>query len=170
MMKRAKWKMAALFILTVGMAAGCGKKDGFGAVQKTYFFNYQVDSAYVCSEYEGYKPEEGNQLLVADITVKNTFDNEIEMYDTDFQAQWGGEGDDDFRFPITFDGTEEGMAPLTDEQLPGIYTMAKGESRSGLLVFEVPDGTQDFSISYMEAFDDDSTGDTFFVNFTAETR
>ncbi len=75
-----------------------------------------------------------------------------------------------FSLPITFNGTEEGLATLTQEQLPGVYTMAKGESRTGLLIFEVPDGYQDFSISYMEAFDDDSTGDTFFVNFTAETR
>ena len=146
------------------------KKDGFGATQKTYFFSYKVDSAYVCSEYEGYTPEAGNQLLVASVTLKNTFGEEIEMYDTDFQAQWGGSGEDDFSLPITFNGTEEGLATLTQEQLPGVYTMAKGESRTGLLIFEVPDGYQDFSISYMEAFDDDSTGDTFFVNFTAETR
>lgn len=169
-MKRMKQMVTVLLILTVLMASGCGKKDGFGATQKTYFFSYKVDSAYVCSEYEGYTPEAGNQLLVASVTLKNTFGEEIEMYDTDFQAQWGGSGEDDFSLPITFNGTEEGLATLTQEQLPGVYTMAKGESRTGLLIFEVPDGYQDFSISYMEAFDDDSTGDTFFVNFTAETR
>ena len=143
-MKRMKQMVTVLLVLTVLMASGCGKKDGFGATQKTYFFSYKVDSAYVCSEYEGYTPEAGNQLLVARVTLKNTFGEEI--------------------------GTEEGLATLTQEQLPGVYTMAKGESRTGLLIFEVPDGYQDFSISYMEAFDDDSTGDTFFVNFTAETR
>lgn len=169
-MKRMRRTMAVLFILTVLMVSGCGKKDGFGANQKTYFFNYKVDSAYVCSEFEGYTPAEGNQILVASVTIKNTFKEQIEMYDTDFQAQWGGAGDDDFSLPITFDGTEEGLDPLTEEQLPGIYTMDKGETRTGLLVFEVPEGLQDFSISYMEAFDDDSTGDTYFVNFTAETK
>lgn len=169
-MKRMKKMMAVLFALTVLVISGCGKKDGFGATMKTYFFNYQVDSAYVCGEFEGYKPAEGNQLLVASVTIKNTFNEEIEMYDTDFQAQWGEEGEEAFSLPITFDGTEEGLDPLTDEQLPGIYPLAKGESRSGLLIFEVPEGKQDFSISYMEAFDDDSTGETFFVNFTAETK
>lgn len=170
-MKKLRKSMCMCFILAMVLAmSGCGKKDGFGAVMKTYFFSYQVDSAYVCSEFEGYKPEEGKQLLVASVTIKNTFDDEIEMYDTDFQAQWGGEGEDDFSFPITFDGTEEGLATLTDDQLPGIYTLPKGETKTGLLIFEVPGGLQDFSISYMEAFSDDSTGDTFFVNFTAETR
>ncbi len=160
-------------LMTMVMAlafAGCGKKDGFGATMKTYFFIYTVNSAYVCAEFEGYQPAEGNQLLVAEVTIKNTFDEEIEMYDTDFQAQWGGSGDDDFSVPITWDGTEEGMTPLTDDQLPGIYSLAKGESRTGLLVFEVPEGKTELSISYMEAFDDDSTGETFFVNFTAEQK
>lgn len=164
--------LTVLLALALGLSmAGCGKKDGFGAVKKTYFFTYTVNSAYVCNEFEGYQPAEGNRLLVADVTVKSTFDSEIEMYDTDFQAQWGEEGDDAFSVPITYDGTEEGMEVLTENQFPGIYPLAKGESRTGLLVFEVPaDCGLDFSISYMEAFDDDSTGDTFFVNFTAETR
>ena len=35
-------------LMTMVMAlafAGCGKKDGFGATMKTYFFNYTVNSA-----------------------------------------------------------------------------------------------------------------------------
>ena len=144
-----------LMVMVMALSfAGCGKKDGFGATKKTYFFDYTVNSAYVCSEFEGYQPAEGNELLVAEVT-----------------AQWGGTGDEDFSVPITYDGTEEGLAPLNEEQLPGIYTLAKkGESRTGLLVFEVPAGNKEFSISYMEAFDDDSTGDTYFVNFTAEAK
>lgn len=157
-------------MLAASLLGGCGKKDGFGATQKTYFFDYTVNSAYVCSEFEGYQPEEGNSLLVADVTVKSTFDSAIEMYDTDFQAQWGSDGEDDFSMPITFDGTEEGLDVLTEEQLPGIYTLQPKESRTGLLIFEVPEGNLELSISYMEAFDDDTTGDTFFVNFTAEQK
>ena len=159
-----------LSLMLVASLAGCGKKDGFGATKKTYFFDYTVNSAYVCSEFEGYQPEEGNSLLVAEVTVKSTFDTAIEMYDTDFQAQWGGEGDEDFSMPITFDGTEEGMDVLTEEQLPGIYPLQPKESRTGLLIFEIPEGTLDLSISYMEAFDDDTTGETYFVNFTAEQK
>ena len=98
-----------LMVMVMALSfAGCGKKDGFGATKKTYFFDYTVNSAYVCSEFEGYQPAQGNELLVA--------------------------------------------------------------SRTGLLVFEVPAGNKEFSISYMEAFDDDSTGDTYFVNFTAEAK
>ena len=44
------------------------------------------------------------------------------------------------------------------------------EEVRGLLVYEVPEGYQDFSISHMEYFDDESTGDTFFVFFTAKEQ
>ena len=66
----------------------------------TMFFDFTVTGAYLAEEYEGYQPAEGNQLLVADITVKNTFEQSIEMYDTDFQVQWD-DGDDAYAYPIT---------------------------------------------------------------------
>lgn len=43
-----------------------------GDVMRTYFFDYTVNSAYTCKEFEGYTPAEGNKLLVAELTVKNT--------------------------------------------------------------------------------------------------
>lgn len=132
---------------------------------KSYFFDCIVRSAYLSNEFEGYHTGEGNTLLVANITVTNTFKEEIKMYDTDFQAQWGGEGEDDFSVPITYDGTEEGMDVLRDNQLPGVYSLQPRESRTGLLVFEIPKNRFELSISYMEAFDDDTTGETYFINF-----
>lgn len=179
MKEKMKKIVSALLVLTLAFTmAGCGKKvdsDGYkegklGDTMKTYFFDYTVNSAYVTNEFEGYTPSEGNRLLVAEVTIKNTFKEEIEMYDTDFQAQWDSDGDEDFSVPITYDGTEEGMAPLNDQQLAGIYTLASKEEVTGLLVFEVPEGKTDLSISYMEAFDDDSTGTTYFVFFTAEEK
>ena len=48
------------------------------------------------------------------------------------------------------------------------------EERTGELVFEVPEGEKDFSVSTMELFDDGSLegeeGDTFFVFFSAEAK
>ena len=34
-----------LSLMLVASLAGCGKKDGFGATKKTYFFDYTVNSA-----------------------------------------------------------------------------------------------------------------------------
>lgn len=145
--------------------------DGFaegrmGDVMRTYFFDYSVNSAQVCDAFEGVLPGDDNVFLVADVTVQNTSRSSIEMYDTDFQAQWNG--GDGFSLPITFDReTGDDLGTVSDRQLPGTYTLDADEARTGLLVFEVPAGNQDFSISYQEYFSDDTTGDVFFVFFTA---
>lgn len=125
----------------------------------------------MAKEYEGYLPAEGNELLVAEVTVKNTSTSSIEMYDTDFQVQWNSDDEEAFCYPITTDPeTFEELPPLTDEQLPGTYPLSVDEEVTGLLVYEVPAGNRDFSISYLEQFDDNSEGDTFFVFFTAEDQ
>ncbi len=137
----------------------------FGDVMKTYFFSYCVNSAYLCDEYNGYLPADGKRLLVADVTVKNTYNESIEMYDTDFQVQWNTEGEDDYDVPITYY-----TDPVSAEQLPTTYELSVNEEKTGLLVFEVPEGYKDFSISYLEMFDDESEGDVFFVYFTADEK
>ena len=143
-----------------------GYEEGrFGDTMETYFFDYTVNSAYLCDEYNGYLPLDGNRLLVAEVTVKNTFTESIEMYDTDFQVQWNTDGEDDYDVPITY--YED---PVSDDQLPAVYELSVNEEKTGLLVFEVPEGYKDFSISYLELFDDDSEGDVFFVYFTADEQ
>lgn len=158
-----------------GESKGTGyAEDGYaegriGDTMHTYFFDYTVNSAYVCTEYEGYVPAGGNELLVAEITVKNTRRSTVTMVDYDFQAQWSSSQEDDaYAWPITLEED-----PVSDEQLPGEYDLGVNEERTGLLVFEVPAGNKDFSISTVEWFDDGTEegemGDTFFVFFTAET-
>ncbi len=143
-------------------------RGGLGDTMHTCFFDYTVNSSYVCSSYGGYTAADGYELLVADVTVKNAFTTGIEMYDTDFQAQWNDTADDAYEFPLTC--YTENNETLTDEMLPSTYTLAVNESRTGLLVYEIPRGNTDFSISYMERFEDESTGDTFFVYFTTEQK
>lgn len=175
-----KWICALLALALASGLAGCGagKSDGgvyaedgyaegrMGDVMHTVFFDYTVNSAYTCDTFEGYTPEEGNQLLVAEVTVKNTDRATIEMYDTDFQVQWGGHGEDEYDFPITLYSDET----VSDAQLPGVYELGIAEERTGLLVYEVPAGEKDFSISYMEVFADESEGDLFFVFLTANAQ
>lgn len=181
-MKRIGAVLLAM-VLTLALA-GCGgssdksgeskgpgyAEDGYaegrlGDTMHTYFFDYTVNSAYVCDDFEGYTPAADKILLVAEITVKNTSKETIPMY-YDFQAQWGDEGDDDFAWPI------EDM--VSDEQLPTDYELGVNEERTGLLVFEVPADNQDFSISTAEYFDNGTEegelGDTFFVFLTAKPQ
>ena len=133
---------------------------------RTYFFDYTVNSAYTCKEFEGYTPAEGNKLLVAEITVKNTDRSTVTMYDTDFQIQWGDDDDDDaYDAPITYYGDA-----VSDDQLPEEYDLSVNEERTGLLVFEVPEDSKDYSISYLEQFSNETEGDVFFVYFTAKDK
>lgn len=144
-------------------------EGGLGDVMHTYFFTYTVNNAYVCEQYEDYVPTEGYDLLVADVTVKNTSGDTITMYDTDFQVQWGDDDNDDaFDVPITY--YVETTDTISEDIFPYEYDLENKESRTGQLVFEVPEGLNEYSISYMEYFSDDTSGDTFFVYFTAEKK
>lgn len=176
--------MGLVLALSLVMLTGCSllggilgeeRGDGYavdgyaegemGDTLHTYFFDYTVNSAYLCDSFEEYEAtQEGFRLLVAEVTVKNTFSESIPMYDVDFQVQWG-EGATEYDVPITYY-----VEAVSDQQLPDEYELETEESRTGLLVFEVPEGTEEFSISYLEYFDDGSEGDVFFVDFSAEDR
>lgn len=140
-MKQRLFALAAAVVMALGLTAcgGSGSSEGrTGDTMETYFFDFTVNSAYLTSDYAGRTPGEGNVLLVADITVKNTFEQSIEMYDTDFQVQWD-DGDDAYAYPITTDmETYTEVEPVGENQLPGTYPMAVDEERSGELVYEVP--------------------------------
>lgn len=148
---------------TTAVTAEDGYAEGrLGDTMHTSFFDFTVTEAYTTASYGGYVATTGKQLLVTTVTVKNPGRQSVEMYDTDFQAQWSGDGDNDFSVPLT-----QTVEPLTADQLPETYSVGVGDARTGVLVFEVPDGERDFSLSYLEVFSDESEGDVFFVYFTA---
>ena len=148
-------------------------EDGFaegrlGDTLHSVFMNFSVNSA---GDYHGHAAPEGSRVLVVELTVKNTFKESLPMWDDDFQAQWtASETTDEFAWPITEGEDGADLDPVADEQFPAEYELAVGESRTGTLVFDVPEDEKDFSISHMELFSDGSEGDTFFVYFTAEKR
>lgn len=146
-----------------------GSADGFiGDTLRTAFFDYTVNSAYTCAEFGGYTPAEGNRLLVVNLTVYNPTIQTQPMFDTDFQLGWGTpdeEGYDEmYGYPL------ETETPLCEDQFPVEYELGIQETRTGTLVYEVPADYKDFSVSYWEYYSDGSTGDMFFVYFTAEEQ
>lgn len=181
-MSKRKMKTAAVLVAATALfgLAGCslfgGGKDTnegrIGDTMETDFYDYTVNSAYVCDEFEGRAASEGMELLVVDVTIKNTFNESIPMSDWDFQAQWGEDDDDEaYAFPITSDPeTGEEIAAVSEDQLPYEYEMAIDEVREGLLVYEVPAGYSDFSLSAQDMYADETTGDVYFVYFTAERQ
>ena len=151
-------------------------EDGFGegrlgdTIHST-FMDFTVNSAYTTSDYNGHAAPEGMKVLVVEMTIKNTFKETLPMWDDDFQGQWTASAEtEEYAWPITEGEDGSDLETVADEQLPAEYELAVGESRTGMLVFDVPADEKDFSISHMELFDDGSEGDTFFVYFTAQDQ
>lgn len=134
-------------------------QGGLNTVMHTEFFTFTLTGAALHSTLGDYMPGLGQAVLAVDLEVKNTFSETIPMFDTDFLLQWGS--------------TEEDQAyclldTVADDQLPERYDLEKGQSRSGRLYFTVPQDAENFTLTYLERFDDGTTGDAFSVTFTAD--
>lgn len=182
MKKQISTLFLAAFLLVLLTACGSDSKvvlpkDGFaegsmGDTMRTYFFDYTLNSAYTCSKYEGYIPTPGYDLLVVEIAIKNTHTESLPMFDWDFIILYSDFTSEEqiYDYPIT--SYDDVIIPEATRQtlLPSEYNLEKEESRTGLLLFEVPAGDTEFTFSYTESFEDDSIGDTFDVGVTATRR
>lgn len=193
MMKNMK-KIIALFFMTVMLLslAGCGKSgierasmgdedsdvqvydndDGTktfvgrtGSNMRTQWFDFTVNDAYQTTEaIGGYTPSAGNVLVVVDMTLKNTFTESVPMSDWDFQLQWGDDSDDAFAFPV------ETNEAILDNQFESEFTMKINQEVNGCYIFEAPEGYDDFSVSFLEYYEDDTEGNLYFVYFSADEK
>ena len=112
--------MLALILTACGSSPVILPEDGVaegkqGDTMRTYFFDYTVNSAYTCSKYEGYIPSPGYDLLVAEVTVKNTFGESITMFDWDFLVLFDDDTqeEDVYDYPIELDPTRMWKSPQT---------------------------------------------------------
>ena len=130
-----------------------------GGTFRTAFFDFTIDDVDSCSSYEGYTPADGMQLIDVTVTVKNTFGDELPMFNSDFQIQWHdlGDKDEDFGVGVILSDSETVM--------PEEYTQKRAETVTYHIIYEVPAEAKEFSISYLEYYSDDTTGDVFFCFF-----
>ena len=147
-----------------------GVKYGYiGDTMSTEWFDFTVDDAYSCSEYRGCAPSAGCKLVVVTMSLKNTCGQPVDMWGDDFVLIWGSDDDDTLDLDIPL------PAGLSGEQFPDEYVLGINASRTGVMLYEVPEEFRDFSIWFIEIFEsetdpDGEEGDTFFVDFTAEDR
>ena len=171
-MKRTKlWLAGGMAALAVTIT-GCSVIPGMGGNEtgeshlgdtvSTLWFDYVVNSADPMDTYEGYTAAEGNKLVVVDLTMKNTFDESVPMFDTDFQLYWGDYNDDEWALPLEV---------YCDAQLPAEYYLSIDETREGVLVYEVPTDVRDFTFAFLEVRDNGTEegeeGDLYLTYFTA---
>jgi len=144
-------------------SSGDGSEQVFyiGDTISTVWFDFTVDSVEVLNEYEGYTAQEGKKLLVVQLSLKSTFTSSSDMFQEDFVAGWDLVDEDDFDYV-------EPLSAYCDAQFPDEYSLGINESRTGLLIYEVPADQKDFWINFMEYFADESYGDSYFVYFTAD--
>lgn len=164
--KAAPWLLVALMLL-----AGCGNTQAEndqrfvqGDTVSTAWFDYTVTSAEAVGEYGGYISAEGDQLVVVELTIKSTYTQPITMFDSDFQLSWSGMSQDDTRcMPVEY---------YCDQQLPAEYELAAKESRSGVLVYQVPQEETDFQFLFREVYDDGTQegrlGDLYIMELTPQ--
>ena len=144
-------------------------EGGMGDTMGTAWFNLTVNSAELVDSYGSVQPDAGEELLVVNVSMQNTFGDSVLMFDSDFQAQWGSEGDEDYRYPLTINGVAPEKNMLASE-----YNLDAGKTVTGDLVFSVPGGMDEYSLSFMEYFapeeegGEDTPGDLFFIYFKAE--
>ena len=165
------FKIIVAVLLGIMLVAGCGSNESSSPQSKSAdgrigdtltnsFFSFCVNRAELKETFEGETPTNGMVYLVAEITVKNVFGEELPMFSSDFQVQWGEE-DEDYGYTID---------KLHDSQMDDEFTMKKGETVTKLCVYEVPmpQGETEYSISYLELFESGKEGDVFFIYFDLE--
>ncbi len=164
--KRLAWVLASALLLT-GCSSGQNDTDqhfSLGDTVSTAWFDYSVTEVESTQEYGGYISAQGDQLVVVELTLKSTYPQAVTMFDSDFQLSWDSMSQDDTRcMPVEY---------YCDQQLPTEYELAPRESRSGVLVYQVPDDQSTFQFTFQEFFDDGTQegrpGDQYVMDLTPQ--
>ncbi len=135
--------------------------DGYvGDTLETAFFDFKFNSVKKVSSYEGITPSEGNQLIVANVSVHNTMRSSLPMFDTDFALVYG-EGDDEYAFPVTYtDPSKTG-----GDMLEGEYSIGINKTVTGDLVYEIPADITSGYFYFEEYFENGEYGEYYTVSF-----
>lgn len=145
------------------------KTDGaVGDTLSNMFFDFTVNTVSTPDSYYGYIPSDGNQLVVCNLMLKNTTEDDLPMYDADFQLQWG-DGEEDYAWSLNPLEEDENGVP-TNDQMPLEWTLPVDGEAVYDLVFEVPGELSAFSLVYLELYTDystgaEGTGDLYSVHF-----
>ena len=161
-----------------GITASFGRAEGaLGDTMQASFLKFRLNSAAVTSRYQSVAADEGMQLLVLNISTKVTQKKGMMLYDTDYQVQWGSEGETDYAEPVTYrDEWADFTGYIKSVNLDGITSMFPGsavlapeELVTYDYVYQVPAGTADFQLMFKEYFEDESLGDLYVVTFHADS-
>lgn len=138
-----------------------------GDTLRTRWFDMTVHGGYTTNEFDGWVPGDGYMFVVLDVTLYS-FTDDLPMFDVDFVLTSYYPVDGSYESVVEYPAITEvdGKACLlSDQQLPIEYQLNNGDSVHGILLFRVPEDCKDFSLFFVEEFENGETGDTFYVDF-----
>ena len=145
-----------------------------GDTLRTAFFDMTIENPRTCEEFDGLTPTEGYKFLAADLTLYNYTDHTQPMFDTDFEIVWDLDDDDAWAWPecdeVMGDDGESDYLVRSEQQIPVSFNLGIHKTQTGVLLYQVPEDTQDYFITFYEVFDDGTDegeyGDAFYVRFS----
>ena len=134
-----------------------------GDIMHAYWFDFTVNNVLFCQSFQGYSAREGYQLIVLDMTIENTFEEEVPMFDTDFWVEWEeNDSDFDYSYPVS------NSYDISHDFLQEHYYLHTNDIITGLLMYEVPVGASEYMLIFEEYFEDGDVGDWFGVYLYAD--
>lgn len=147
-----------------------------GDTLRTEFFDMTINDPYTCDEFDGLVPEEGWKFLAVELTLYNYTSYVQPMMDIDFEVIWDLDDDDAWAWPesdmTTNASGETEYSVRSDKQLPVEYDLGIHKTKTGTLLYQVPEDAKEFFICYYEVYapeegsDQPEYGDSFYVRFS----
>lgn len=120
------------------------------------WYDFTVNSVEFVNEYEGYTAGDGNVLVHANITITNTSDKTVYLFDGDFALVWNLENDE-----RSYAYSKEAY---TDTMLTNETQINKGETKTIDTVYEISkDNKKPMAIYYYEQYSDGQKGNKYYI-------
>lgn len=148
------------FIEADGRSYGKTYTAKMNELQQNSFFSQKVTDAIRLKDLGNYTANEGWDFLAVEVSVTNTFKEDIPMTLYDFTVRWG-EGEEDFEQAFPMEEGEENGYGFTDYGEDFVLSPAK--SFKGWCYFMVPFDADNILFEYVELYEDDFDGNTYQV-------
>lgn len=120
------------------------------------WYDFTINSVEFVQEYAGYTASDGNTLVHANITVNNTSDKTVYLFDGDFALVWDLSSEER---SYTYS-----LEAYTDTMLKNETAIGIGEEKTIDTVYEISKDTKKpMAIYYYEQYSDGQKGNKYYV-------
>ena len=120
------------------------------------WYDFTINSVEEIKEYQGYKPANNKKLIHSSITITNTSDKDVYIFDGDFALVW--DLDKEERSYTT------SIDPLDNNMLKNEMVINVGETKTIDTVYEIDNNIKKpMAIYYYEQYSDGQRGNKYYV-------